>query len=65
MCADFKSIEKKITADGWVLVRISGSHYQYKKEGVSANAVIPFHRGRSVSIGVIKSLERVTGLSLQ
>ena len=65
MCADFRSIEKKITADGWVLVRISGSHYQYKKVGVSANAVSPFHRGKAVSIGVIKSLERITGLSLQ
>lgn len=65
MCADFKCIEKKIIADGWVLVRVSGSHYQYKKEGVPANVVIPFHRGKSISIGVIKSLERITGLSLQ
>lgn len=65
MCSDFKRVEKLITADGWVLTRISGSHYQYKKVGVEHTAVIPFHRGRSISIGVIKSLERVTGLSLQ
>ena len=27
---NFKKIEKIIVADGWVLVRVNGSHYQYK-----------------------------------
>ena len=30
MSNNFKSIEKKLTSNGWQLVRISGSHHQYK-----------------------------------
>ena len=64
MNTNFKTIEKKIVADGWTLVRITGSHYQYKKQGCMPTVVIPNHNGRDLSIGVIKNLERITGLSL-
>lgn len=64
MNTNFRNIEKKITADGWVLVRISGSHYQYKKIGSLLTVVIPNHNGKDLSIGVIKNLEKITGLSL-
>ena len=37
----FRKIEKKIKADGWVLVRICGSHYQYSKAGCAESVVIP------------------------
>lgn len=64
MNTNFKNIERKITADGWTLVRITGSHYQYKKAGSPLTVVVPNHSGRDVSIGVIKNLEKITGLSL-
>ena len=62
---NFKTIEKKIKADGWKLVRITGSHYQYKKVGIAATAVIPNHGAKSISIGILKNLEKQTGLSLR
>ena len=65
MNTDFRTIEKKVTADGWILVRITGSHFQFKKEGVPKTLVIPNHSGRDVSIGVLKNLEKITGLSLR
>lgn len=65
MNTDFKSIEKKVTAEGWRLIRISGSHFQFKKEGVSELLVIPNHNGRDISVGVLKQLEKITGLSLR
>lgn len=65
MNTDFRSIEKKVTAEGWILVRVSGSHFQFKKEGVSRPLVIPNHNGRDLSIGVLKQLEKITGLSLR
>lgn len=65
MNTNFKQIEKKIVADGWVLVRVNGSHYQYKKPNNPNTVVIPNHRGRDLSIGVIKNLENITGLSLR
>lgn len=61
----FKKIEKKITAAGWKLVRINGSHYQYRKVGCDSLLVIPNHNGKDLSIGVIKNLEKQTGLSLR
>ena len=62
---NFKKIERIILADGWVLVRICGSHYQFKKSGVSKTVVIPNHVNKDISIGVLKNLEKITGLSLQ
>ncbi len=59
----FKKVEKIIKADGWKLVRITGSHYQYKKAGCVDTVVIPNHNSKDLSIGVIKSLEKITGLS--
>lgn len=65
MNTDFRTIERKVTADGWMLVRITGSHFQFKKEGVPQTVVIPNHGGRDVSIGILKHLEKITGLSLR
>ena len=65
MSNNFKSIEKKLTSNGWQLVRISGSHHQYKKAGVSTLATIPNHGKKDIPIGVLKSLENQTGLSLR
>lgn len=64
MNTNFRNIEKKITADGWILVRISGSHYQYKKVGSLLTVVIPNYNGKDLSIGIINNLKKVTGLSL-
>ena len=62
---NFKKIERVILADGWVLVRICGSHYQFKKNGVDKTVVIPNHGNKGISIGVLKNLERITRLSLR
>ena len=59
---DFRHIEKLITADNWKLVRIAGSHYQYKKADVPYTVTLPNHGSKDISIGVIKNLEKITGL---
>lgn len=61
----FKNVEKIITSNGWKLTRITGSHYQYQKAGCALSVVIPNHGGKDLSIGVIKNLEKITGLSLR
>lgn len=62
---NFKKIEKIIVADGWVLVRVNGSHYQYKHPVNPNTITIPNHNGKDLSIGIIKNLESTTGLSLR
>lgn len=61
----FREIERFLKADNWVLIRVTGSHYQYRKAGVPNAIVIPNHNGHDLSIGVIKDLEKKTGLSLR
>lgn len=60
---NFRKVHKIITADGWKLIRIVGSHYQYQKSGCRS-IVVPRHSG-DLSIGVIRQLEKITGLSLR
>ena len=61
----FREIEKILKADKWVLIRVTGSHHQYRKVGVSNSIVIPNHNGKDLSIGVVKDLEKKTGLSFR
>ena len=63
--AIFKQVSRKITTDGWVLIRVCGSHHQYKKDGNSFVLTVPNHGNKELSIGVIKNLEKITGLSLR
>lgn len=65
MNTDFRTIKKKVTADGWVEVRTIGLHSQFKKEGNPHPVTIPNHGGKSISNNVLKNLEKITGLSLR
>lgn len=62
---NFRTIEKKIVANGWFLVRVNGSHYQYKHPDKNLTLTIPNHNGKDLSIGVICNLEKITGLSFR
>ena len=44
---------------GWSLARISGSHHIYTKEGRVERAVIPIHGGRTLKIGLQRSLMKI------
>ncbi|MBQ6173081.1 MAG: type II toxin-antitoxin system HicA family toxin [Clostridia bacterium] len=61
----FKRIRRMLEENGWQVVRVCGSHYQFKHAAVRATICVPNHGSRDISIGVIKSLERATGLSLR
>ena len=61
----FKKVVKILRQDGWVFVRSKGSHFHFKKEGVKKIATVVYHAGKDVSIGVLKNLEKGTGLSLK
>ena len=59
----FREVKKILKASGWVLIRVSGSHYQYRKAGCPNSITVPNHNGRDLTIGVLKDLEKKTGLS--
>lgn len=41
----FKELEKILLKDGWFLIDIKGSHYQYKHKNKKGKITIPMHRG--------------------
>ena len=59
----FRKVERLLKADGWKLIRVTGSHYQYRKIGVANAVVVPNHNGHHLTIGLLKDLEKKTGLS--
>lgn len=61
----FREVEKILKADHWELIRVSGSHHQYRKAGNPNSITVPNHNGRNLTIGVLKDLEKKTGLSLR
>ena len=61
----FREIDKILKANDWKLIRVTGSHYQYRKVSYESSVVVPNHCGKALSIGVIKDVEKKTGLSLR
>jgi predicted RNA binding protein YcfA (HicA-like mRNA interferase family) len=53
-----------LVAAGWVLVRVKGDHHHFKHASSPAILTVP-HPKRDLSIGVLKSIERVSGLRLR
>lgn len=60
----FREVEKILKANRWELIRVSGSHYQYRKVGNPNSITLSNHNGRNLTIGVLKDLEKKAGLSL-
>lgn len=59
----FREIKKLLEADGWRLVRVCGSHNQFRKAGNPYAVTVPNHGSRSISIGVIKILKKDRSIS--
>ncbi len=61
----FKEVNKILCKNGWYNIRTKGSHYQYKHSNFPSCVTVPNHGSKEISIGVIKNLEKATGLSLR
>lgn len=57
----FREMQKKLLDDGWVLVDVSGSHYQYKHPTKSGKVTLPNHRG-DIPQRVVNSILKQAGL---
>ena len=56
-----KEAEKKLLADGWVHVKTTGSHKQFKHPVKPGKVTVPQHRG-DLDIGTAKSILEQAGL---
>lgn len=54
-----KELLKLLKKDGWIIVRIKGSHHILQKDGKTT--VIPIH-GKDVPTGLLNAILKETGL---
>jgi predicted RNA binding protein YcfA (HicA-like mRNA interferase family) len=48
-------LHKKITANGWTLLRTKGNHYIYSKNGIESPPV-PFHHKKEVGVRLLMKI---------
>jgi predicted RNA binding protein YcfA (HicA-like mRNA interferase family) len=55
-----REIIKRLESDGWVLVRVKGSHHQFRRPGM-AGLVTVVHPLRDIPPGTLRSIYRQAG----
>ena len=54
---------KKLKKEGWVLLRIQGSHFRLGKG--SLRVTVPVHANRDLGKGLVCAIERQSGVKLR
>lgn len=57
-----RMLMKLVEDDGWVLVRVTGSHHHFKHPTKTGLVTIP-HPKKDLPIGTVKNILRQAGLS--
>lgn len=58
-----KDFCRVLEQNGWVLLRISGSHHIYGKASVNARLSVPIHKNDSIKIGLLRHLMKLADLT--
>ncbi len=59
-----KEVIRRLEQAGWRVARIQGSHHILIKPGAPRSVPVPVHGGRDLSSGLIKAIERQSGVKL-
>lgn len=59
-----KQIIERLKKEGWVLIKVEGSHHMMKHLVSNKKVPVPVHGARDIKIGTIKSIEKHTGVKL-
>jgi predicted RNA binding protein YcfA (HicA-like mRNA interferase family) len=54
-----------LKADGWMEVRVTGSHRQFRHKQKPGVVTVPDHGSRDLKIGILVSIERQSGVKLR
>jgi predicted RNA binding protein YcfA (HicA-like mRNA interferase family) len=58
-----KDFAKVLEQNGWILLRIQGSHHIYGKPGVPDRISVPIHGNKSLKTGLLRHFLKVASLS--
>ncbi len=56
-----KALIKQLEQNGWIFVRVKGSHHHFKKEGVRHLVTVP-HPEKDLDVGTLNSILKDAGL---
>ncbi|WP_299002342.1 type II toxin-antitoxin system HicA family toxin [uncultured Shewanella sp.] len=56
-----RELIKELQAAGWVLVRVKGSHHQFKHPDKKLPLTVP-HPKKDLKIGLVKAIRKQAGL---
>jgi predicted RNA binding protein YcfA (HicA-like mRNA interferase family) len=59
-----RQVIEALRAEGWVEVRVRGSHHQFKHPTMKGTVTVP-HPEKDFPIGTLKSIERQSGVKLR
>ena len=57
-----KELAKALERNGWILLRVQGSHHIYGKAGSAVRLSVPIHRNKTLKIGLLRNLLKSAGL---
>lgn len=57
-----KDVAKAVERCGWTLLRVTGSHHIYGKQGSMVRLSIPIHANKPLKVGLVRHLLKQAGL---
>jgi predicted RNA binding protein YcfA (HicA-like mRNA interferase family) len=57
-----KELANALERNGWILLRVQGSHHIYGKPGNPVRLSVPIHRNQTLKIGLFRNLLKHAGL---
>ena len=60
-----REIIRAIKAEGWVEARVTGSHHHFKHPSRPGLVTVPMHGNADLKIGVLRSIEKQSGVKLR
>lgn len=57
-----KQLCKLLVKNGWVLLRVNGSHHIFCKDGEEARIVVPIHANKPIKRGLLSAILKTAGL---
>ncbi len=59
-----REVIQRLQEDGWFLVRVSGSHHQFRHATKAGTVTVP-HPKKDFPMGTLRCIERQSGLKLR
>ncbi len=59
-----KQIIAQLKKEGWILIKVEGSHHMMKNLELNKKVPIPVHGSKDIQVGLIKAIEKQTGVKL-